>query len=69
MAVRMQNQKLAYITQANGTTIVGTSAEFFGTSSDTKPTQNLVNGSTFLEVDTGKIYLFNETTSSWVELQ
>ena len=44
-------------------------ANLFGTSSDSKPTTGYANGSTFLEVDTGKIYLFNESTSSWVELQ
>lgn len=43
-------------------------ANLFGTSEDTKPTTGYANGSTFLEVDTGKIYLFNESTSSWVEL-
>lgn len=44
-------------------------ANLYGTSSDSKPTAGYANGSTFLEVDTGKIYLFNESTSSWVELQ
>ena len=44
-------------------------ANLFGTSGDSKPTTGYANGSTFLEVDTGKIYLFNESISSWVELQ
>lgn len=43
-------------------------ANLFGTSEDTKPTTGYANGSTFLEVDTGKIYLFNEDASEWVEL-
>lgn len=43
-------------------------ANLFGTSSDAKPTEGYANGSTFLEVDTGKIFLFNETTGAWVEL-
>lgn len=44
-------------------------AELFGTSDDTKPTEGYANGTSFLEVDTGKIYLFNEDSGSWVEVQ
>ena len=43
-------------------------ANLYGTSEDTKPTSGYANGSTFLEVDTGKIYLFNEDSSEWVEM-
>ena len=39
----------------------------FGTSSESKPTQQICMGSCFIEVDTGKAYLFNEITSAWVE--
>ena len=39
----------------------------FGTSSETKPTSGIAFGSVFVEVDTGKAFLFNETTSAWVE--
>ena len=39
----------------------------FGTSSEGKPTDFPCMGSCFIEVDTGKAYLFNETTSAWVE--
>lgn len=39
----------------------------FGTSSESKPTQQICMGSCYIEVDTGKAYLFNETTSAWVE--
>lgn len=44
-------------------------ANLFGTSNDSKPTTGYANGATFLEVDTGKIFLFNEDTSTWVEMQ
>jgi hypothetical protein len=40
---------------------------YFGTSSETKPTADLADGSVFVEVDTGKAYLYNETASAWVE--
>lgn len=37
-------------------------------STDTKPTTGIGNGSLCLEMDTGKIYAFNETASTWVEV-
>jgi hypothetical protein len=40
---------------------------YFGTNSETKPTAGLADGSVFVEVNTGKAYLFNETASAWVE--
>jgi len=48
--------------------------EFRGLSTDTKPTNDFVgNGSTFLEMNTGKVYVYNaaETTAAnrWIELQ
>ena len=43
--------------------------EAFGLSTDTKPTTNIITGSVFVEVDTGKVYLFNETASAWVEVE
>ena len=37
-------------------------------STDTKPTTGIANGSTCIEMDTGKIFMFNEAGSAWVEL-
>lgn len=37
-------------------------------STDTKPTDGIANGSLCLEMDSGKVYAFNETGSEWVEL-
>lgn len=42
--------------------------EAFGLSTDSKPTTNIITGSVFVEVDTGKAFLFNETASEWVEV-
>ena len=40
--------------------------EFNGLSTHVKPVSNLYAfGSTFFEVDTGKVYFYNEDTSSW----
>lgn len=41
--------------------------ELYGTSSDSKPTTGIVMGSVFVEVDTGKRYLFNEDATAWEE--
>ncbi len=37
-------------------------------SGDAKPTDGIANGSIIIEIDTGKIYMFNETGSAWAEL-
>ena len=39
---------------------------FAGNSSDSKPTDGIITGSSFLEVDTGVNYLFDEDVSAWV---
>lgn len=38
-------------------------------STDSKPTDWVANGSQCIEMNTGKIFLFNEAGSAWVELQ
>ena len=43
--------------------------EAWGLSTDSKPTTGIITGSTFVEVDTAKVYLFNESASAWVEVQ
>ena len=37
-------------------------------SGDDKPTEGIANGSLVLEMDTSKIYAFNEAGAAWVEL-
>lgn len=66
MAIRALNATVAEVKE-DGTVL--NIANLFGTSSDSKPTTGYANGTVFLEVDTGKIYLFNENTSTWVEMQ
>ena len=36
-----------------------------GLSTDTKPTENLVTGSVFIEVDTKKAVFFDEVSGDW----
>ena len=37
-------------------------------SGDSKPTDGIANGSICIEMNTGKIFMFNEAGSAWVEL-
>lgn len=45
--------------------------ELRGLSTDTKPTQldnkDIVNGTAFIEIDTQKLYFFDETSKTWKE--
>lgn len=41
--------------------------EYRGLSTDTKP-QNDTNGSVFFEMDTGKVYMYDEANHQWREL-
>lgn len=36
-------------------------------SSETKPTENIGDGSIMVESDTGDVYFFNEDTTAWVK--
>ena len=42
-------------------------AEFKGLSTDTKPNSDIPNGSTFYEMNTGKIFMFDEENKLWIE--
>ena len=46
--------------------------ELRGLSTDTKPTvfngKTIENGSSFIEIDTGKIYLFDKESQEWKEV-
>lgn len=41
--------------------------ELYGLSTDTKPTTGVMNGSSFVEMDTGKLYFFDAAGSEWKE--
>ena len=38
-----------------------------GLSTDNKPTVNIPNGSTFIEMDSGKIYFYDADSNEWKE--
>lgn len=42
--------------------------EYRGLSTDTKPTENVNNGSVFIEIDTGKMFLYDQQNSLWKEV-
>ena len=48
-------------------TVSNLTNEYDGLSTDTKPTKGVRNGSVFVEIDTGKVYLFDEENEQWVE--
>lgn len=51
-----------------GTTIT-TGWDLRGLSADTKPTdEDVPNGSTFVEMDTGDVYIFDKENTTWLKL-
>lgn len=42
--------------------------ELRGNSNDTKPIEGIGNGSTFLETDTGKLYIYDLDSETWNEV-
>jgi len=42
--------------------------DFRGLSTDTKPTEHVGNGSTFIEEDTGEVFIFDEANQTWILL-
>ena len=41
--------------------------EYRGLAADAKPTEDVPNGSIFVEIDTGKVYFYNAEGETWVE--
>ena len=50
------------------TTINEKTYEFRGLSTDDKPIERVGNGSVFIELDTGKVFIFDEQNKTWREL-
>ena len=42
--------------------------EYRGLSTDTKPTKNVENGSIFIEINTGKMFIYDLSTETWNEV-
>lgn len=40
---------------------------YHGLSTDEKPVDNVPHGSRFVEMDSGSVFMFNESVSQWVE--
>jgi hypothetical protein len=47
--------------------ITGFGFEIYGLSTDTKPTDGVDNACVFYEMDTGKLFLFDEENARWLE--
>ena len=46
----------------------GETTTIYGLSTDTKDTVGVANGTAFVEMDTGKVFLFDEENGQWQEL-
>lgn len=64
MAVTISEVKETF--SANGKTR-GYALEYRGLSTDSKPTEGVINGASFIEIDTGKLYFFDEEGGIWTE--
>lgn len=62
MAIRATNVTLVEVTEQGEELYI---ANLFGSSLDDKPVMGYANGTTFVEVDTGDIYLWDEDGESW----
>ena len=62
--IRVKNATLVEVVDGSAINM----AELYGSSTDSKPTAGLANGTIFIEVDTGNIFLFDETAGSWTKL-
>ena len=43
-------------------------AEYYGLSTDTKPTKGVNNADVFFEMDTGSVFVFDEENQVWLPL-
>lgn len=65
MAVTISEVKETF--SANGKTR-GYALEYRGLSTDSKPTEGVINGAAYIEIDTGKVYLFDAVGVTWNEI-
>lgn len=56
-----------FIANQNGANTIVGDVEYRGLSTDTKPV-GAINGSAYIEIDTGKVYLFDATGETWNEI-
>lgn len=51
---------------ADGKTVSVDYVELRGLSADEKPTENIYNGSVFIETDTKKVFYFDADSGTWI---
>lgn len=66
MAVTLSADQQFKMVTETGSKMQGT-IEFRGLSTDTKPT-DCINGAAFIEIDTGKVFLFDAVGQRWNEV-
>ena len=65
MAVTISEVKETF--SANGKTR-GYALEYRGLSTDSKPTEGVINGASFIEIDTGDVYMFDAVAGDWNQI-
>ena len=71
MAVTEKRERRAeatMITPAGSSDTTMYSQRLRGLSTDTKPTEGIPNGSSFLEMDTGNVYMWDDENKQWRQL-
>lgn len=67
MVTAVKKQAFRFVPGAGGVMQSVDLCDFYGLSADAKPTQNVANGSSFVEMDTKAIYLFDEESAEWLK--
>lgn len=67
MVTAVKKQAFRFIPDGNGVMRSVDLSDYYGLSTDAKPTANVANGSSFFEMDTGKLYFFSEEDTHWYE--
>lgn len=65
--MRIQTEK-TFNEVVDETNVVKALVTIYGNSSDNKPTDEMANGSVFIETDTLYIYMYDEENSTWRQL-
>lgn len=65
--MRIETEK-TYNEKVNGDNVVIALVTIYGNSSDDKPTDGIANGSVFIETDTKKLYIYDESAEEWGEI-
>lgn len=67
MITKLYNSHGAAVAVYPNVSLHRTRLEFYGKSTDEKPTEDVRNADVFYEMDTTDVYLFDEETKTWLK--